>query len=61
MLLVVTYRDEGLVAGDPLRVALGDLATQRPTRRVDLAPLSADTVRILAKREQSLTRLSCTG
>jgi DNA-binding CsgD family transcriptional regulator/tetratricopeptide (TPR) repeat protein len=48
VLLIVTYRDEGMVAGDPLRVALGDLATQRSTRRVDPAPLSADAVRILA-------------
>ena len=47
-LLIATYRDDGLAAGDPLRVALGDLATQRSTRRVDLAPLSADAVRILA-------------
>ena len=48
VLLIATYRDDGLAAGDPLRVALGDLATQRSTRRVDLAPLSADAVRILA-------------
>jgi DNA-binding CsgD family transcriptional regulator/tetratricopeptide (TPR) repeat protein len=48
VLLVVTYRDEDLAAGDPLRVALGDLATQRPVRRLELAPLSADAVRILS-------------
>ena len=48
VLLLATYRDDGLAAGDPLRIALGDLATQRSTRRVDLAPLSADAVRILA-------------
>ena len=48
VLLIATYRDEGLTAGDPLRVALGDLATQRSTRRVGLAPLTADGVRILA-------------
>ena len=48
VLLIATYRDDGLAAGDPLRIALGDLATQRSTRRVDLAPLSADAVRILA-------------
>ena len=47
-LLIVTYRDDGLAADDPLRIALGDLATQRSTRRVELAPLSADAVRILA-------------
>jgi len=48
VMLIVTYRDEGLSADDPLRIALGDLTTQRPTRRVGLAPLSADAVRILA-------------
>jgi DNA-binding CsgD family transcriptional regulator/tetratricopeptide (TPR) repeat protein len=47
-LLIVTYRDHGLAADDLLRVALGDLATQRSTRRVELAPLSADAVRVLA-------------
>jgi predicted ATPase len=48
VLLIATYRDDGLAADDPLRIALGDLATQRSTRRVELAPLSADAVRILA-------------
>ena len=48
VLLVVTYRDDGVAADDLLRVALGDLATQRSTRRVELAPLSADAVRVLA-------------
>jgi len=33
---------------DPLRVALGELARQRPTRRIHLAALSADAVRVLA-------------
>ena len=42
VLLIVTYRDDGLSATDPLRIALGDLATQRSVRRVGLAPLSAD-------------------
>lgn len=46
-LLVVTYRDDGLVAGDPLRVALGELASQRATRRLDLPRLSADAVHAL--------------
>jgi hypothetical protein len=31
VLLVVTYRDDSLAATDPLRIAPGDLATQRPT------------------------------
>ena len=48
VLLVVTYRDDGLTATDPLRIALGDLATQRPTRRISLGPLSRDAVRVLA-------------
>ena len=48
VLLIVTYRDDGLSATDPLRMALGDLATQRSVRRVGLAPLSADGVRVLA-------------
>jgi len=48
VLLIATYRDDGLAADGPLRVALGDLATQRATRRVGLAPLSVDAVRILA-------------
>jgi len=48
VLLIATYRDDGLAAGDRLRVALGDLATQRPARRVGLQPLSADAVAVLA-------------
>ena len=48
VLLIVTYRDDGLSATDPLRIALGDLATQRSVRRVGLAPLSAAAVRVLA-------------
>ena len=48
VLLIVTYRDEGLAANDPLRIALGDLATQRSARRISLAPLSADATAVLA-------------
>jgi DNA-binding CsgD family transcriptional regulator/tetratricopeptide (TPR) repeat protein len=48
LLLIATYRDDGLAAGDPLRVTLGDLASQRSTRRIGLAPLSAAAVRVLA-------------
>src|SRR5258705_1031380 len=47
-LLIVTYRDDVLTATDPLRLALGELATQRSTRRVGLAPLSAEAVPVLA-------------
>jgi DNA-binding CsgD family transcriptional regulator/tetratricopeptide (TPR) repeat protein len=48
VLLLATYRDEGLTATDPLRIALGDLATQRSVRRIALSPLSADAVAVLA-------------
>ncbi|HEY9243213.1 MAG TPA: AAA family ATPase [Streptosporangiaceae bacterium] len=48
VLLIATYRDDGLSPGDPLRVALGDLATQRSTRRIGLAPLTARAVGVLA-------------
>ena len=48
VLLIATYRDDGLAAADPLRVALGDLASQRCTRRIGLMPLSPDAVRRLA-------------
>ena len=48
VLLIVTYRDDGSVASDPLRLALGELARQRTTRRIALAPLSAEAVRVLA-------------
>src|SRR5215469_1422323 len=49
VLLIATYRDEDLAAGDPFRAALGELARQRSTRRIELAPLSAGAVRILAR------------
>jgi len=48
VLLIATYRDDELAASYPLRMALGDLAVQRCTRRVDLAPLSAAAVAALA-------------
>jgi DNA-binding CsgD family transcriptional regulator/tetratricopeptide (TPR) repeat protein len=48
VLLLATYRDEGLGATDLLRLALGDLATHRCVRRMDLPPLSADAVAVLA-------------
>ena len=47
-LVVATYRDDGLAADHPLRVTLGELATQRATRRIALAPLSRDAVARLA-------------
>ena len=48
VLLIATYREEDLTAGDPLRAALGELVRQRSTRRVELSPLSAGAVRQLA-------------
>jgi DNA-binding CsgD family transcriptional regulator/tetratricopeptide (TPR) repeat protein len=48
VLIIVTYRDDGLAAGDPLRLALGELASQRSTRRIGLAPLSEAAVGVLA-------------
>ncbi len=47
-LLLVTYRDDELADDHPLRIVLGDLATQRATRRMGLAPLSPEAVRALA-------------
>ncbi len=48
VLLIVTYRDDGLSPDHPLRIALGDLATQRSTRRIGLAPLTERAVGELA-------------
>jgi DNA-binding CsgD family transcriptional regulator/tetratricopeptide (TPR) repeat protein len=46
-LLLVTYRDDELRADHPLRIVLGDLATQGATRRIGLPPLSEQAVRLL--------------
>ena len=48
VLLLVTYRDDALVAHDPLRLALGTLSSQRTTRRLSLPTLSAAGVATLA-------------
>ena len=48
VLLIVTYRDDGLSAGEPLQLALGDLATQRSVRRISLGPLSVGAVQVMA-------------
>ena len=47
-LLLVTYRDDQLGATDPLRLALGELATHRSTRRLALPPLTEQAVGELA-------------
>jgi hypothetical protein len=52
-LLLVTYRDDELGDDHPLRMVLGDLATQRATRRMGLPPLSEQAVRALAGQEDA--------
>ncbi|MGH2531132.1 MAG: ATP-binding protein [Thermomicrobiales bacterium] len=47
-LLLVTYRDDEVGPGHPLRLVMGDLATAESVRRLTLAPLSVDAVRALA-------------
>jgi len=48
VLLVATYRTEALAAAAPLRAAVGELATLRWARRLELAPLSRAGVGSLA-------------
>jgi DNA-binding CsgD family transcriptional regulator/tetratricopeptide (TPR) repeat protein len=48
VLVVATYRADGLGNDDPVRVALGELSAQRTTRRIDLEPLSSEAVRAWA-------------
>jgi DNA-binding CsgD family transcriptional regulator/tetratricopeptide (TPR) repeat protein/energy-coupling factor transporter ATP-binding protein EcfA2 len=48
VLVLATYRDDGLAPDGPLRLVLGDLASQRTTRRVNVAPLSEGAVASLA-------------
>jgi hypothetical protein len=49
VLLLINYRDDALVADDPLRVTLGALASQRATRRLTLPCLTAPGVAALAQ------------
>jgi DNA-binding CsgD family transcriptional regulator/tetratricopeptide (TPR) repeat protein len=51
-LLLVTYRDDELGFQHSLRLVLGDLATQRSTRRMGLPPLSGAAVRELVGDRQ---------
>jgi ATP/maltotriose-dependent transcriptional regulator MalT len=46
--LIVTYRDEELDLGHPLRAMLGNLATDHAVQRIRLAPLSVEAVARLA-------------
>ncbi len=48
-LLVATFRDDEVGRSHPLRILLGDLATQPAVRRLDLAPLSREAVALLAR------------
>jgi len=48
VLLICTYRDDELGAEHQLRLVLGELASSRSMRRVNLAPLSVAAVRQLA-------------
>ena len=49
VLLLVTFRDDALAPSDPLRIALGELAGRRNTRRIDLPPLTLAGVSLLAE------------
>ena len=60
-LLLVTYRDEGLASGDPLRLALGDLATQRSTRRIGAGAAVRRGGSAAGRRQRAGRRPSCTG
>jgi DNA-binding NarL/FixJ family response regulator len=48
VLTIITYRDDELAADHPLRLVVGEMAGQRSTRRIDIAPLSETAVRALA-------------
>ncbi|HVN13939.1 MAG TPA: AAA family ATPase [Kineosporiaceae bacterium] len=51
-LILVTYRPEDLHADHGLRLVMGEAATGSGVRRIDVAPLSADGVRALAREHQ---------
>jgi DNA-binding CsgD family transcriptional regulator/tetratricopeptide (TPR) repeat protein len=48
VLVIATYRDDWLAPSSPLRLALGDLASTRWARRLELPPLSVEAVRTMA-------------
>ena len=52
-LVLATYRDDELADDHPLLLVLGDLATQRATRRMRLPPLSPEAVRALTGETQT--------
>jgi predicted ATPase len=47
-MIIVTYRDDGLAAGDPLLAALGEITRHGSTRRIELERLSSAAVGVLA-------------
>jgi DNA-binding CsgD family transcriptional regulator/tetratricopeptide (TPR) repeat protein len=47
-MIVVTYRDDEVGPAHPWRQVMGDLATTRAVRRLQLEPLSVDGIRALA-------------
>ena len=53
VLLLVTYRDDALMANHPLRLTLGALASQRATRRLSLPTLSTAGVASLAQHRRA--------
>ncbi|TAM78612.1 MAG: helix-turn-helix transcriptional regulator [Chloroflexota bacterium] len=48
-MVVVTYRDDEIDEEHPIRATIGQLATQRVTRRISLPRLSVEAVRALAE------------
>ncbi|HEY6278773.1 MAG TPA: AAA family ATPase [Streptosporangiaceae bacterium] len=48
VMIIATYRDDELAAGDALLTALGELSRQASTRRIEVAPLSEGAVADLA-------------
>ena len=48
ILILATFRDEGMGPKDALRIAVGELATQSSTKRLALDPLSSSAVSSLA-------------
>jgi DNA-binding CsgD family transcriptional regulator/tetratricopeptide (TPR) repeat protein len=48
VLLVVTYRDDGLAPDHPLRIVLGEASSLRATRRLSVAPLTPQAVATIA-------------
>src|SRR5204862_6336765 len=44
LMVVVTYRNDGLAPNHPVRATMGELGTRTSTRRIDLPTLSRRTV-----------------